>query len=59
MTSVVSGGGSGIGRAAVLAFIERGSRVVVADIDEDAGRQTVDLVATKGGIAIFARCDVT
>ena len=43
--AVVSGGGSGIGRAAVLALLERGARVVVADIDEDAGRQTVALAA--------------
>src|SRR6266581_5794380 len=57
--AVVSGGGSGIGRAAVLALVERGARVIVADIDEDAGRQTVDLAAKKGGTAVFARCDVT
>lgn len=57
--AVVSGGGSGIGRAAVLALVERGAKVVVADIDEDAGRQTVDLAAKKGGAAVFARCDVT
>jgi len=57
--AVVSGGGSGIGRAAVLALIERGARVIVADIDEDAGRQTVDLAAKKGGTAVFVRCDVT
>ena len=57
--AVVSGGGSGIGRAAVLALLERGARVVVADIDEDAGRQTVALAASKRGTAVFARCDVT
>jgi len=57
--AVVSGGGSGIGRAAVLALVEREARVVVADINEDAGRQTVDLAAYKSGTAIFARCDVT
>src|SRR5881396_3246262 len=48
--AVVSGGGSGIGRAAVLALLERGARVVVADIDEDAGRQTVALAAKNAGI---------
>jgi 15-hydroxyprostaglandin dehydrogenase (NAD) len=57
--AVVSGGGSGIGRAAVLALVERGAKVVVVDIDEDAGRQTVDLAAKKGGTAVFFRCDVT
>lgn len=57
--ALVSGGGSGIGQAAVLALVERGAKVVVADIVEEAGRQTVDLAAEKGGIAVFIRCDVT
>jgi 15-hydroxyprostaglandin dehydrogenase (NAD) len=57
--AVVSGGGSGIGRAAVLALVVRGARVIVADIDEDAGRQTVDLATGKSGTAVFVRCDVT
>lgn len=56
--AVVSGGGSGIGRAAVLALVERGAKVVVADIAQDAGQQTVDSAAEKGA-AIFVRCDVT
>lgn len=57
--AVVSGGGSGIGRATVLALVERGAKVVVADIVEDAGRQTVDLAFQKGGTAVFTRCNVT
>lgn len=57
--AVVSGGGSGIGRAAVLALVERGAKVVVADIDENGGRETVDLVTARGGSAVFRRCDVT
>jgi NAD(P)-dependent dehydrogenase (short-subunit alcohol dehydrogenase family) len=57
--AVVSGAGSGIGRAAVLALVERGAKVVVADIDDDGGRQTVSLAADKGGTAVFARCNVT
>jgi 15-hydroxyprostaglandin dehydrogenase (NAD) len=55
----VSGAGSGIGRAAVLALVCRGAKVVVTDVDEDAGRQTVGLATEKGGTAIFCRCDVT
>ena len=54
---VVSGGGSGIGRATVLALCERGANVIVADVDEAGGRATAD--AAKGGIAIFRHCDVT
>jgi NAD(P)-dependent dehydrogenase (short-subunit alcohol dehydrogenase family) len=57
--AVVSGAGSGIGRAAVLALVGRGPKVVVADIDENAARETVRLAAEKGGRAIFARCNVT
>jgi NAD(P)-dependent dehydrogenase (short-subunit alcohol dehydrogenase family) len=58
--AVVSGGASGIGRAAVLALAERGAKVVVvADVDEDGGRQTVDMAGAKGSSAAFLRCDVT
>src|SRR5215210_2879314 len=57
--AVVSGGASGIGRAAVLALAERGTKVVVADVDEDGGRQTVDMAGANGGSAAFRRCDVT
>jgi NAD(P)-dependent dehydrogenase (short-subunit alcohol dehydrogenase family) len=57
--AVVSGGASGIGRAAVLALVHRGARVVVADVDESGGRRTVDVAADKGGLAVFSRCDVT
>jgi 15-hydroxyprostaglandin dehydrogenase (NAD) len=57
--ALVSGGGSGIGRAAVLVLVARGAKVVVADINENAGRQTVGLAAKKDGAAVFARCDVT
>jgi 15-hydroxyprostaglandin dehydrogenase (NAD) len=57
--AVVSGGGSGIGRASVLALVDRGAKVVVADVDADGGRQTVGLVVAKSGAAVFAPCNVT
>jgi 15-hydroxyprostaglandin dehydrogenase (NAD) len=57
--AVVSGGASGIGRAAVLALAERGAKVVVADVDEDGSRQTVEMAGAKGGSAAFRHCDVT
>jgi 15-hydroxyprostaglandin dehydrogenase (NAD) len=57
--AVVSGAASGIGRAAVLALAVRGAKVVVADVDEDGGRQTVEMAGAKGGTAAFRRCDVT
>ncbi len=57
--AVVSGGASGIGRAAVLALVERGAQVVVADVDEEGGRRTVDMAGEDGGVAVFSHCDVT
>lgn len=45
--TVVSGGGSGIGRVTVLALVERGASVVVEDVDEAAGQRT-----GRGGVVI-------
>jgi len=49
----------GIGRAIALAFSQEGAGVVVADINADAGMETVELVEKAGGKAIFVPCDVT
>src|SRR5437016_4105372 len=57
--AVVSGGSSGIGRAAVLALAERGATVIVADVDATGGQETVDMARGKGGVAMLHRCDVT
>lgn len=55
----VSGGSSGIGRATVLALVERGANVAIADIDETAGQHMVSMLVGKPGNAIFISCDVT
>ncbi len=57
--SLITGGGSGIGRASALLFAAEGSRVAVADIDADAAKETVRLIAVDGGVAAAFRVDVT
>lgn len=56
---VVTGGGSGLGRATALEFGRRGARVVVADVAVEAGRNVVAEVAAAGGEARFTETDVT
>lgn len=57
--AVITGGASGIGRAACLKFAKKGDRVVVADFNESAGEETVKLIEAEGGEAIFVKTDVT
>src|SRR5437764_14596160 len=55
----VTGGGSGIGRAAALAFARAGASVAVADIGEQTSQETARLIEQEGGRALAVRCDVT
>ena len=57
--ALVTGGGSGIGRATVLTFARQGARVVVADIAVKGGKETVRLVEDAGGEAVFIEADVS
>jgi len=56
---LITGAASGIGRASAVLFAKEGAKIVVADIDETGGRQTVDLIAQGGGSAVFVKADVT
>jgi NAD(P)-dependent dehydrogenase (short-subunit alcohol dehydrogenase family) len=56
--AVVTGAGSGIGRAAARAFARRGSRVVVSDVSLERARAVADEIERAGGSAIAVRCDV-
>ncbi len=58
-TAIITGGGSGIGRAAALRFAEEGARVAVGDIDDKAGRETQRLVEDADGSTIFVPTDVS
>ena len=59
--AVVSGGGSGMGRAASLRLAEAGAATVVADIAADKARETADLIAkrTQGAQTLALTVDVT
>jgi len=55
--AIVTGGASGIGKAAAVAFASRGAKVVVADVQD--GAETLALIKKAGGEAIFVKCDVS
>ena len=55
---IVTGGGSGVGRAAALLLTADGARVMVADTNEAGGRETVKLCERAGGVARFIRTDI-
>jgi NAD(P)-dependent dehydrogenase (short-subunit alcohol dehydrogenase family) len=57
--ALVTGGSSGIGRAAAEAFARAGARTVVSDVDEAGGNETVEAIQAAGGTATFVKCDVS
>ena len=57
--ALVTGAGSGIGRETALAFSTAGASVLVSDINEEGGRETVERMQENGGDSLFFCADVT
>jgi len=57
--AIVTGAGSGIGRASALLFAKEGAKVIVADFVRDSGQQTVSLIKNEGGESTFVESDVS
>lgn len=57
--TIITGASSGIGRASAYLFAREGARLVIADVDEPGGAETVSAIKANGGEAIFVRTDVS
>ena len=57
--ALVTGAADGVGRGIAIRFVQEGAAVVVADFDEERGRQVTDELRAMGGRAEFYACDVT
>lgn len=57
--ALVTGGGSGIGRASALAFAREGAKVAVVDVNVKGGEETVQMIRAAGGESIFVKTDVS
>ena len=57
--ALVTGAAGGIGRATALCFAREGALVVLSDIDEPGGHETLEFLEAAGGSGLFLRADVT
>ena len=57
--AIITGSGSGLGRAGALKFAEEGAKVVIADYDQEVGQKVADKINEKGQDAIFIKVDVS
>ncbi len=56
---IVTGAGSGIGRATAIAFAVEGAKVIVSDVNEESGKNTTEEINNNIGEAFFIKCDVS
>jgi NAD(P)-dependent dehydrogenase (short-subunit alcohol dehydrogenase family) len=57
--AMITGAGSGIGRASALKLAQAGAKLALSDVNVDGGEETVRMVEAQGGEATFVRCDVS
>lgn len=58
-TALVTGGAAGIGRATAVALATEGAQVVVSDVNDSGGEETVQTITKQGGSAIYVSADVS
>jgi NAD(P)-dependent dehydrogenase (short-subunit alcohol dehydrogenase family) len=58
-TAVITGGGSGIGKAIALLFAKRGADVYVLDMNEEGGKAVCQEIIEADGIGVFKKCNVS
>lgn len=55
---IVTGGANGIGYGVASAYVEKGAKVIIADMEEEAGKQAVTEIKRSGGEVLFVKTDV-
>lgn len=57
--AIITGAGSGMGRASAIRFAEEGAKVVVADINDAGGKETAEMIVANGFDAVFVKVDIS
>ncbi|MGV3465657.1 MAG: SDR family NAD(P)-dependent oxidoreductase [Heyndrickxia sp.] len=55
---VVTGAGNGIGETVAIEYAKKGAKVVIAEVNREAGQQAADKINQNGGVALFIKTDV-